>query len=87
MISPTLSLSLRDLRTLARRDPAAAYDALAELVELLTAPSDEPFAKAARNLGLGICRALDDYARASDEIAEALAEAGREPELPLGRAA
>jgi hypothetical protein len=87
MNSPTLSLALRDLRTLARRDPAAAYDAVVELVELLTAPSAEPYAKPARNLGLGLQRALEDYARAADDVAERLAEAEREPELPLGRAA
>jgi hypothetical protein len=75
-VSPTLLLAMRDLRTLVRSDPSATYDALAELVELLTAPSAEPFAKPARNLGLGLQRALDEYAQRCDELAE-------QPELPL----
>jgi hypothetical protein len=86
-VSPTLKLAFAHLRTLVRRDPAAAYDAVCELVELLTAPSDEPYGPAAKLLGLGIGRALDDYARKADDIAEALAEAERQPELPLGVAA
>jgi hypothetical protein len=72
---PAQHLAVRDLALLVRRDPPAAYDVLAELVERLTAPSAEPFAKPARHLGLAIQRALDDYARAADELAA-------EPELP-----
>lgn len=79
-VSHATMLALRDFRTLARRDPVAAYEAVYELVELLTAPSAEPYAKPARNLGLGLQRALETYARACDEIAV-------EPELPLGRVA
>lgn len=78
-MSPTIRLTLRDIRTLVVRDPPAAYDAFAEMVELLTAPSAELYAKPARNLGLGLQRVLEDYARASDEIAERIRD---EPELP-----
>jgi hypothetical protein len=73
---PSLHLSMRDLALVVRREPPVAYDVLAELVELLTAPSAGTFAKPTRNLGLAIQRALDDYARAADELAA-------EPELPL----
>jgi len=79
-ISPVTLMVLRDFRTVARRDPVAAYEAVYELVELLTAPSAEPYAKPARNLGLGLQRALEEYARRCDEIAA-------EPELPLAEVA
>jgi hypothetical protein len=73
---PSLRLAVRDLALVVRREPSVAYDTLAELVELLTAPSAETFAKPARHLGLGLQRALEDYARRADELAA-------EPELPL----
>jgi DNA-binding IclR family transcriptional regulator len=87
MTSPTLSLALRELAQQARRDPAGTYDTLCELTQAMAAPSSDPYAKAAATLAVGIMRAREDYARCADDIAEVLAEAAREPELPLGAAA
>lgn len=75
-MSPTLALALRDLARQARRDPTGTYDAIYELVEALTSPAAEPFARPARTLGLAISRGMEDYARSCDELAE-------QPELPL----
>lgn len=79
MISPTLTIALRELAQQAKRDPDGAYDALSELTQALLAPSSDPYAQPARVLGLAISRAREDYAQRCDELAD-------EPELPLARA-